>query len=51
MTLRTLYRPTRYDRPLSIPRAWVILGLCVVGWLVALAVGHGLVALVRGMLS
>jgi hypothetical protein len=49
MTLRTLYRPTRFDRP--VPRGWVIVGLCVVGWLVFLTAGYGLVSLVRGMLS
>lgn len=42
MTLRTLYRSTPLDKPLSLPRGWLILCAAVLSWLALFGVVQGL---------
>lgn len=50
MTLRSMYRPSRFDRPLPISRAGLLVCAAVVSWLMIWGLGYLLALLVRGML-
>ena len=51
MTLRTLYRSTPLDKPLSLPRGWVIVCAAVLSYLALVGVVQGLGMLLRTVLS